>query len=360
MGHFSPVYGFYYVRVYKYTMITITHPIWSKLRVKDRKDISEKMYYDIIMQSLTPMFKYSHNVADPTFKRAVDMRLEEMLRLAGKVAFFEDKEGLKFGTCHFGNGKNDVDWVGTSNGVTITTMDGQVYERELGADCVIMNNNNLAQSELNIFRFASQLAEVDISQLDMIYNARNHPIIVARNDKDAEIIKKALNDTKLGVPTTIAQSGSLAKSCLQGVDDKIEVVTLTDPQTATLFQYYSHYHLDLTGRLYGMFGLSTFNTGKMAQTNDLEVSGSLASSMVIPLNNYNERAKACEDISKMFDVEFSVEFGDAWKNQLSMLQGINKEVDYNINTEEMDENGDGIVNDNDKTEKGVKETNDNE
>ena len=329
-------------------MIQLMTPIYSNLKAKDKKWVREKCYNDIIMQSLTYMFKYSHNIADTTFKRAIDCRLEQMLRLYGKVAFFEDKGVLKFGECHLVNGKNELDWCGTSTGVTIHTMDGATFERELGADAVLMTNNNLMLSELNIFRFVEQLSEVDLSQVDLLINARNHPIIVAKTDKDAQVIKNAIENNRDGIPLTVAQTGSVAKSCLQGVNNDIQVLTVTDPQTATLFQHYSHYHLDLTGRLYGMYGLSTFNTGKMAQTNDLEVSGSLASSMVIPLNNYDCRVKACKDISKMFDIEFSVEFADPWKNQLALLQGINKEEDYNINTDEMDTNGDGVVNDEDK------------
>lgn len=335
-------------------MVQLYTPIYSRLKAREKKDVREKCYSDVIMQSITSMFNYNHSVKDPTFIRLIDMRLEEMLRLYGKVAFFEDKGLLKFGECHFMNHKNEIDWGGTCTGVIIRTLDGNTYEREIGVDCVVMLNNNLAQSEMNIFRFVEQLSEVDLSQVDLLINARSHPIIVAKNDKDAEVIRKALEGVKDGTPLTVAQTGSIAKSCLQGVNDDIQVLTVTDPQTATLFQYYSHYHLDLTGRLYGMYGLSTFNTGKMAQTNDLEVSGSLASSMVIPMNNYKCRVKACEEISRMFDIEMSVEFADPWKNQLSMLQGVDKE-ELGVEVEEVDKNGDGIVNDNDKTAESVKD-----
>ena len=332
-------------------MVNIITPCYSRLKAKEKKEVREKCYSDIILQSLTSMFNYNFTVDNNTFKRAINSRLELMLRLYGKVAFFEDDGVLKFGECHFINSKNEIDWNGTSDGVTIKTLDGKAYERTLGVDCVLMANNNLYMSETNIFRFVEQLSEVDLSQVDLLINARNHPIIVAKNDKDADVIKKAIENNRDGLPLTVAQTGSIARSTLQGVDDNIQVLTVTDPQTATLFQYYSHYHLDLTGRLYGMYGLSTFNTGKMAQTNDLEVSGSLASSMVIPMNNYKCRVEACEEISKMFNIDFSVEFGDAWKNQLAMLQGIKKD-DYNVEMDEIDTNGDGVVDDNDVVKDG--------
>lgn len=336
-------------------MINLYTPIWSNLKMKEKRPLREKCYTDTIMQTITSMFVYNHNVKDTIFKRAVELRLEELLRLYGKVAFFkDDNNNLKFGRCHFINGKSEIDWSGCSNGVIITTLDGETYEREIGADCVVMYNNNMGRSELNIFRYVEQLAEVDISQIDLLINARSHPIIVAPNDKIAEIIKTAIKNSKDGVPITIANNSKLVNG-MNGVDANIDVVSATDPKTAELFQYYSHYHLDLMGRLYGLYGLTTFNTGKMAQTNNLEVSGTLASSMVIPINNYRARQIACDEISKMFDIEFSVEFGECWKNQLSMLQGIEKD-DYNIDESESDTNGDGIVNDNDV----VKETNGNE
>lgn len=333
-------------------MVNLYKPIWSNLKMKEKRPLREKCYTDVIMQSITTMFKYKHNVDDETFKRAVHSRLEEMLRLFGKLAFFKDGDRLMFGTFHFVDTKNELDWAGTCNGITITTMNGKVYERTIGVDAVIMCNNNLMQSELNIFRYVEQLAEVDISQIDILINARSHPIIVAKTDKDAEIIRKAIQDNKDGTPLTVACSGNISKSALTGISSEIEVLTVTDPQTATLFQYYSHYHLDLTGRLYGLYGLSTFNTGKMAQTNDLEVSGTLASSMVIPMNNYECRKRACEDIQKLFGIEFDVEFGDCWKNQLAIMQGINKE-EYNVeeleeaNENELDEANDVKENNND-------------
>lgn len=339
-------------------MVNLITPIWSNLKMKEKRPIREKCYSDTIMESITSMFIYKHNVDDDIFSRAVEMRLEEMLRLYGKVAFFKDGDTLKFGGFHFMNSKSKLDWGGTSDGVLITTIDGKVYERTIGKDCAIILNNNLAKSELNIFRYVEQLAEVDISQIDLLINARSHPIIVAPNDKMAEIIKTAIKNSKDGTPITIGNCSKLTNG-MNGIDSSMEVISATDPKTAELFQYYSHYHLDLTNRLYSLYGLTTFNTGKMAQTNNLEVSGTLASSMVLPMNNYRARVKGCEDISKLFNIDFSVEFGECWKNQLAMIQGINHE-DYNV--EVNDVNNDGVINAEDMPNNNddVKESNTND
>lgn len=326
-------------------MVKLISPIWSNLKQKDKIVLREKCYNDLILTTICSMFEYE--TEDKELTKALDLRLEEILRLYGKVAFFMDGDILKFGKCHFVNGANGVNWYGASDGVTITTLDGTIYERTNGVDCVVMFNNNLGLAELNIFRFVEQLAQVDLSQVDLLINARSHPIIVAPNDKVKDIIVNAIKSSNDGQPITIANNSKIVNGAIAGVDSNIEVVTVTDPQTATLFQYYSHYHLDLMSRFYGLIGLSTFNTGKMAQTNDLEVSGSLASTMVIPINNFNCRTKAVKEINDLFGVNIDVKFGDCWKNQLSMIQGIEKEDKYDVEVDEVDTNGDGIVNEND-------------
>lgn len=338
-------------------MIDYSMPFYGKLKMKERKWIAEKSYLDIFNITFASMFKYYSESEDVRqLVNDMNFRLEYLLRMFGKVGVCRDKNGkLVFGKAHF---IGDLDYLGRGKGLSITTENGEVYNCTIGVDCVVIYNNILAHSELNIMRFCHQLTEVDISQVDLLVNARAHSIILAPDDKTAKIIKDVIEKSNDGNPRTIAYDGAIENGLLTGNNDPIKVLSVTDPQTAELFQYYSHYHLDLMGWLYGMYGLSTFNTGKMAQTNDLEVSGSLASSMAIPIANFEIRQTCLEELERVFGVSISVEFGVCWKNQLAMLQGI-KHEDFNVIAED-DNTLDGDTNPDESTGETVKDKANNE
>lgn len=310
--------------------------IYRDLKARDKIEIREKNYLDLLTETLTSMFKWTTD--DYKLNRALNMRLEFYLRYYGKVAFFKnDNNELVFARCHFGFG---IDEFGFTDEIIATTEDGKVYNLKDNDDCVVMFNNNIGQSELTLYRVATQLSENDLSQVDLLLNARNHPIIVVKDEETRVIVERAISNSEIGKPKTVASSDDLISDIMgnnNGENNSIKVVNITDPQTAELFQYYSHYHLDLTSRFYGTYGLSTFNTGKMAQTNNAEVTGTLASSMAIPFDNYHCRERAIEEVNKMFGTDIKLEFSECWKNQASLFNAIDVD-EFNI-----DVNDDAIV-----------------
>lgn len=299
--------------------------IYSDLRMKEKNHIREKAYLDIIIESLATMFKYS---CDIDKEDNLNRWLEIYLRTWGTLAFYIEDDVIKFGrpTTTNANQNEYGDLWHDGEKIRIVTerrFKPYVY-RTIGKDCVIIRNNKQGRPEINLQRYVTQLSEVDISQWDLLQNARQHPIIVTKTSKMQRIIEKALKDRKVGVPVSIADTDGLATTLLAGGNDKnIDVINLTDPQNAELFQYYSHYHMDLTQRLYGLYGMSQMNTGKMAQTNNLEVSGTLASSMIIPYNNYQCRKFALDEVKRVLGVEVKIEWGECIKHNIEMLQNLN-------------------------------------
>lgn len=307
-------------------MIDYILPLYEKIKARDRKWLSEKSYLEMFTNIICSMFRYSCDVS--TIANDFNFRLELLLRLFGKVGICKDDKGnLIFGKAHY---IAPLDFLGRGQKMTITTENGEVYERTCGVDGVMVFNNILGHSELTLGWLCRQLSENEVNEFDLLINARSHPIIIAPDDETKRSIEEIFKATADGKPRSIAFNNGIENGLL-GNGDPIKVLTVTDPQTAELFQYYSHYHLDLTERVFSMYGLSTFNTGKMAQTNNLEVSGSLASSMAIPMLNYRLRVEALEQIKEVFDIDIKIEFSDCWKNQLALLQGIDKEA---LNVEE--------------------------
>ena len=302
-------------------MIELFLPRFSKLKERDKREIRERSYSDILIETVCSMFEYKC----PTKKMTKEwnLRMEYFLRFFGKVGICKNDEGeIVFGECHWAGGKgpNYLDYLGFGKEVIIVTLNGKVYRKKYNVDCAVIFNNMLGHSELNIMRFVQQLSEVDLSQVDLLYNARMHPIIVCKDEVTRIAIQNALNDKKLGTTATVLDSAGIESQLLGDNRESVQVVTITDPQTAELFQYYSHYHLDLMSRIYGLYGLSTFNTGKMAQTNNLEVSGTLASSMSIPMMNLKWRLKGLEEVKEYLGADISVEFTECWKHQELLMR----------------------------------------
>lgn len=296
----------------------ILYNSYRKLKLKDKPYIRDRGYIDILISVLCSMFTYK--CEDKNFNKILNRRLEYLLRTYGMVGFFKDKDNIvKFGYAHY---STDPNWHGTSDKVIITLPNGVVVEKTVDVDCVLIRNNVLAHSEINLQRFVEQLSEVDRSQVDILLNARCHPVVVANNEQTAKRIEHSIKDMKDGQPITVHSDIELTGGVMGIHDDNVKVINLTDPQTAELFQHYSHYHEWLTSRFFTLYGLSTFNTGKMAQTNNLEVSGSLASSLAIPIHNYNFRVEGIEDINNMFGLGITLDWGDVWKNQIALLNSV--------------------------------------
>ena len=298
--------------------------VWDKIKNKDKNYLRSNSYFDFLLVFLSSMFTFEPN--KQYLKKPCNIALELDTRIHGLVGFVYDKADkiIKFGKAHH---DKTVNWYGETDYYNIITADGKTFKHlKDGVDCVIYRNNKLGHSDLMVQRFAGHLADIDGSQVDLLTNARFHPIISAKAEKTAKIIKKALEDKKDGIPVTITNEDAIADDLLGGSANNstksIEVINISDPNTATLFQYYSHYYNDVMERVYRMYGLSTMNTGKMAQTNNLEVSGSLASSLSYPIENYDMRLMANEELKRVFELDLGIKWGAPWETQMAKLEAI--------------------------------------
>lgn len=293
---------------------------WRKLKPKERQLIDDRAYYDLFTQTFGGMFKWNiegdeHKVLNKEIKYS----LEYYLRLYGLVGFTKDKNGnIRFGRCTWGSNPTQD---GFSEEVILNTINGYCKSGKRGKDIAVIFNNRNASSEFAIHSVIEYLTEIDKSQYDLLLNSRMHPIIVANDEETKTVIENALKNAKLGYNATIANTGAIGNNLMTGKGG-IEVITLTDPNTATLFQYYEHHHRDILDRFYGKYGISTCNTNKMAQTNDLEVSGTISTSLIIPLENYACRKEGIEEIRDVLGLDLTIEWGDVWKTQLQLFENL--------------------------------------
>lgn len=276
-----------------------TYNLYKQLKAKDRDALVNRSYLDIMMNTIYSMFNYKCN--DKELEYFINLRMEFYLRNYGKVAFTKDDKGkLIFGRCSWYGGSNEY---GIPNKVHITTentVQGHVYERTIGKDAIVIFNNHVMHSELNIGHITSVLSEIDKSEYDLMLNARLHPIIICYDEPTKNTIQNALNNSEIGKTYSVACSGALGKEVLTG-GDGIKVINISDPTNAELFQHYAHYHDDIYNRFYSQYGLTNFNTGKMAQVSEDELDGNIISSMSYPMENYAIRKMCIDNINEMLE-----------------------------------------------------------
>lgn len=295
---------------------------YRKLKPKDRQLIDDRVYYDLFTQTWGGMFNYA--LKDPVEElkkllKQINYALEYFLRLYGVVGFFKNKKGqIKFGRAVWGSNPTQD---GFSEYVTVNTLDGETKTGKVGEDIAVIFNNKNGSGDFCIHSMIEYLTEIDKSQYDLLLNSREHPIITAPDEETKSVIDQALAQRKLGYTATVACSGAIGNELLAGKSG-IDVITLTDPNTATLFQYYEHHHKDILDRFYGKYGVSTCNTNKMAQTNDLEVSGTISTSLIVPIENMRCRKDGLEMLRDVIGLDLAIEWGDVWRTQLQLFENL--------------------------------------
>lgn len=139
-----------------------------------------------------------------------------------------------------------------------------------------------------VFRFASQFAEIDTSLVNNIQFARIAPIAVVTNERTQELYEKAV--TKM-------LSGELINSilsALNSVSDKplsLATLDISDGKYSEKIQYLSMYHEQMISRLCKMFGISYTYISKQANITNDELHNSDDFCAIYPLmmkSNINE------------------------------------------------------------------------
>lgn len=278
--------------------------MWKHLKEKYKQFITTVTYEDIIRESLGTMFVYDG--APETLNTDY---LEQYLILNGMVGIYKDKSGNIICSEVSMGGKPDVYGVGTTPITTTQNGQNKTWESTWKKDGLVVGwNNNLHVPDMNIGRFASLLADVDLSLYYNLIYSRLLPMPTASSADQKRAIEDAFKAMLEGKPQVILSDNILADIVNGGKG--IEVVNLTDVEASTKIQYLSHFHDDLIRRLYTMYGVCSANSTKMAQQSVDEINTSLAQSFIIPLDRLAHRQKMIDEINATFGLNMTVRFSE--------------------------------------------------
>lgn len=287
--------------------------------------------------------------------------LEYMLQIYGSVAILEHNGDLYAFRCEFG-GPPDPYYRPTQAVVANPALDISAmykivnhlppFDKAIWEDmppCVRFLNDSQIQGLLPLFaRYATQMAENDVSIRSAQINLRQQSVIVADNGPEiqsAESYIKAL------------EAGKLASIQKRPFADGVKVLNATSGQSNVVIQLIELQQY-LKASWYNEIGLnSNFNMKRQYMSAD-EVNSS--ADIMLPLidNMFHQRQMAVESINKHFGTNITVEKDSAWEKkqiQADLSVALNPETGDplpagSVNETEVEEQNDNNVDVSDEAE----------
>lgn len=245
-----------------------------------------------------------------------------------------------------------VQGIGTLEGDAVGTATNEELQigGVVGKDIVVGWNNAMLAPDMDIIDTAARLTESDTSEDLNILFSRLLRIPIARNDKEKEIIKTAIQSILEGKIDAVSSALSL-NEIVSGQKDEMQFLDLVDIKDVDKLQYLNQYHDNIMKRFYQRHGHAMQITSKLAQQTNAEIHGADTISMIYPLQQLKYRKKFCENLNKTFGEKYgfncSVEFSELWKNNYDQL------VNYQLN----EDNEEVIKGEGEEIEKGNSEDN---
>ena len=215
-------------------------------------------------------------------------------------------------------------------------MSTDVYQRKVGIDCELIFNNSTRTPATDIYTFAELFKDLDISLKVLIKKSRLINTPLARNEFERQQIQEMLNDIEIG-------NWKAIQSRLDKVEEftenrkPLEVLELTQAEATNYLQYLALCKNSLKEFFFTKYGHSLRNTSKVAQQSKDEVNDLDITSQILIDNMYKNRVQGWERVNKLFNTDFSCDFGELLKLERQKLnesiEDDNTKVETEVETE---------------------------
>lgn len=183
-----------------------------------------------------------------------------------------------------------------------------VKEFKNDKDIVILYNTPLLNDETDIFRAASAMSNTDNSFNLLVKYTRYLPLLLARNNKEREILIKAMQAMDRGESTVVTSEDITIDEVLEQKREML--INLTDPQLSDKIQYIMEASDNVLRRFYNKFGLYTSGNAKHAQQSKMEIDNGESAAWVYPLLYLKETDDFCQRANDLFGLSLDATFGD--------------------------------------------------
>lgn len=277
------------------------------------KPLSIFNYVQYMFDRTNRMFHYNglpDTIPEPIF--------EYMLQIYGSVAVLEHNDSLYAFRCHFG-GPLDPYYRPTQAVVANPALNIEGMFRIVNnlppfdkttwdsySPCVRVLNDSQIQGLLPLFsRYATQMAENDVSIRSAQINLRQQTVIVADMGPEIESANQYIKSL---------EDGRLASIQKRAFTDGIQINSSKSGQSNVVMQLVELQQY-LKASWYNEIGLNSNFNMKREYLSPTEVSAS--DDIMLPLvdNMFYSRQQAVEAINKQFGTNISVEKDSAWENK---------------------------------------------
>lgn len=181
-------------------------------------------------------------------------------------------------------------------------------ELEIDKDCVVINNDILRKGLIDLFnKYATLLADADISLQMALVNVRIPYIITANDDNTMDSAKHFIDDIKQG-KMGIVGTGVM----IEEISKNLETNQFAVDGSNTLKQILET-RQNIMSMLWNDLGLNADSNLKRTYVNELEAS--MGDSILFPLVDemLEQRRIGLEKVNKMYGTNITVEYSSAWR-----------------------------------------------
>lgn len=279
---------------------------YDGMKIKEKNMIQQKNNMMRLLFSLITMFEYEGlpDSLPPVY-------IEKSLILCGQVGI-SDLHGDKLIAFECSDGVNINDYGEGTHLVGATALHS--YDCEIGKSCVWGWNNSLCTPDIDVWRVADLLTQINISLDFNLKWARLNPIPVAKSKAVKNAIQSALDKIFSGKMGTI-----MSDNLLSNIDGQpsVDTINLTDVSTVDKIQYLCRLTDDIFKQWYTRYGLAITTVNQGSQTLKDELHGWDDVSFIEPLDRLKRRQMLIDDLNAMYGEKYgfeaSVGFSEPWQ-----------------------------------------------
>lgn len=284
---------------------------YDRFGIHNKEVISGNQYIRVGLDALSLMHEYNG------LPLSTYTLLEYILIFYGYAAIgFNDKDEIVAGIPSM-TGEEGID----DNGRLIVTGATTINGKTIKNPQLIRNTPSMMNDLTMITKYASKLSKVDFSEDKLVQKSVCNPIPMASNDKVYQGIKTALKNCGNDDIEVIKFDRDWSRDEQEHSD--YDLIDLTNVANADKFKYISSFRDDIIRRSFFLYGISTVNPTKQAQTNDSELENRDEASRFYINARYATRQEDLKRASEALGVDITIQFSKIWKEmELKTKEGV--------------------------------------
>lgn len=263
--------------------------------------------------------------------------IKTVLLYNGSIGVYKENDRVIFAQ---GGDAGNIDIYGYGKNYLCQTINGEDSRTiEKGVDGVVIYNNCNRSPDYNIFQFAHQYTELELSENRNVLFSRIMPMPYVDDTKQEQQVKEAVESLLDGEFVAI-KSSNANKDIFGNNLQQREPLNLSDVRNIPYLQYLTEYHDTLDRRFYRRYGQSLQTTAKHAQVSKEEITGQNSISWIVPLDMLNSWKFGFEQVNKMFGTNINVHFSELWEREYKKFIAENNNDENSVNRITNDVKGD--------------------